>query len=265
MGKIRIIAMLILCFSIILWGGEFEDTLRQTEQANAVAAFLTKDQLDGGLNAIIDSMDEKAGEKEHKALWDSSPEYREGFGSLKDQFDPYKHQKSPSTPNLSNFQGVIIFLRNWVRWLLLYISIPIVIRFVILRKPIKRKWIAIGILAPIFIVFSILLNVQRERANIRIYQELNMPHKPKMHMIGSPLLYVAMMLSFRILCKDNIVGPFFRTKTASSHHIISKCPQCGFDIKPDQKECEICGLNLSLPFDLADNKRVPDRGKAADL
>jgi hypothetical protein len=45
---------------------------------------------------------------------------------------------------------------------LCYISIPITIRYLFLRKPIKNKWIAIGILVPIFIGFSILINIQRD-------------------------------------------------------------------------------------------------------
>lgn len=35
-----------------------------------------------------------------------------------------------------------------------YISIPIVVRYLILRKPLKSKWLAIGILVVIFIGFS---------------------------------------------------------------------------------------------------------------
>lgn len=44
---------------------------------------------------------------------------------------------------------------------LLYLSIPILIRYVILRKPLQKKWITIVILIPIFIGFSFLINIQR--------------------------------------------------------------------------------------------------------
>jgi cadmium resistance protein CadD (predicted permease) len=80
-----------------------------------------------------------------------------------------------------------------------YISIPVVIRYVVLRKPIKSKWITIGILVPIFIGFSVLINIQRDEAQKKIYQELNMPYKPSPHMIGSPILYIAMALSYSIM------------------------------------------------------------------
>jgi cadmium resistance protein CadD (predicted permease) len=91
------------------------------------------------------------------------------------------------------------YLINILVNFLFYISIPIAIRYVILRKPIKSKWIAIGILVPIFIGFSILINIQRDEGQKKIYQELNIPYKPRPHMIDSPMLYAAMALSFSIL------------------------------------------------------------------
>ncbi len=95
------------------------------------------------------------------------------------------------------------YLINILVSFLFYISIPIAIRYVILRKPIKSKWIAIGILVPIFIGFSIVINIQRDEVQKKIYQELNMPYKSRPHMIGSPILYVAMALSYGILRRRN--------------------------------------------------------------
>jgi hypothetical protein len=82
---------------------------------------------------------------------------------------------------------------------LCYISIPIAIRYVFLRKPIENKWIAIGILVPIFIGFSILINIQRDDLNEKVNQKYGLQHKPGTHMIGSPMLYAVMLLSYFIL------------------------------------------------------------------
>lgn len=93
------------------------------------------------------------------------------------------------------------YLLNIVLTFIFYISIPVAIRYAILRKSIKSRWVAVGILVPIFIGFSILINIQRDEGQMKIYQELNMPYKSGPHMIGSPVLYIAMALSYGILRK----------------------------------------------------------------
>ena len=85
---------------------------------------------------------------------------------------------------------------------MLYISIPVAIRYAILRRPIQNKWIAMGILVPVFIGFAILINVQREEGQKRISQQLGIPYKSTPHMIGSPILYGAMVASYFILRRD---------------------------------------------------------------
>ena len=79
--------------------------------------------------------------------------------------------------------------------LLTYISIPVIIRYVILRRPIEKKRTAIAILIPIFIGFSILISMQRKE----IYRQYNVPYEAINHMIGSPLLYGAMVFSYYTL------------------------------------------------------------------
>jgi|GEM_PF-2089945 len=91
------------------------------------------------------------------------------------------------------------YVINVLIYFSLYVSIPIAIRFVILRKPIKSKWVTIGILVPIFIGFSIFINIQRDEAQKNIYQNLNLPYKSRPHMLGSPTLYIAMILSYIVL------------------------------------------------------------------
>jgi hypothetical protein len=95
------------------------------------------------------------------------------------------------------------YFMNFLINFLLYISIPIVIRYLILKRPIESKWIAIGILIPIFIGSSILLNIQRDELLIQSSRKINIPYKPGPHMIGSPVLYVAMALSYVILRRRN--------------------------------------------------------------
>lgn len=93
---------------------------------------------------------------------------------------------------------VINFLLNFS----FYISVPVVIRYMILRRPIKSKWITVSILALLFIGFSVLINAQKEAAIRNIYQEANLPYKPRPHMIGSPILIMAMIISYNIMRRE---------------------------------------------------------------
>lgn len=90
-------------------------------------------------------------------------------------------------------------LFNIVMYIVMYIFIPVVIRYAILRQPIQNKWIAIGILAPIFVGFSIQINIQREEGQRQISQQLGIPYKSRRHMIGSPILYGTIFASYFIL------------------------------------------------------------------
>lgn len=83
----------------------------------------------------------------------------------------------------------------------IYISIPVAVRYVILHRPIRNKWIAMGILVPIFIGFATLIGAQREEGQKRIYQQLGVPVGSAPHMIGSPILYVAIFASYFILSR----------------------------------------------------------------
>lgn len=93
---------------------------------------------------------------------------------------------------------------------LMYMSIPLLLRFVILRRPIENKWLVVAILIPLFIGFSILINVQRDEAQQAIFESAkqklgittNAPYKPTTHTFGSPLLYLAMYLSYRLLRRN---------------------------------------------------------------
>ena len=82
---------------------------------------------------------------------------------------------------------------------LLYISIPVAIRYAILRRPIRSKWIAVIVLLPIFVVFATLIGNQREVAQKRIYEQAGMPYRSTPHMIGSTILYIAIALGFVVL------------------------------------------------------------------
>lgn len=93
-------------------------------------------------------------------------------------------------------------LFNVILYFLIYISIPVALRYVIIRKPVKSKFNTIAILVPIFIGFSIMINIQKDDAQKMLYQELNMPYKQTSHLIGSPLLYIAMAFSYGILRRD---------------------------------------------------------------
>lgn len=78
--------------------------------------------------------------------------------------------------------------------ILMYLSIPLAIRFLILRRPIERKWVVVLILIPIFIVFAIFVNALKNQ----YYQEIGVNYKS--HIIGSPILYASLIASYFILC-----------------------------------------------------------------
>lgn len=128
---------------------------------------------------------------------------------------------------------------------LLYISIPLAIRYVILRKPIKSKWVAIGILAPIFFGFSILINIQRDEAQKRISQEFNVPYKPRPHMLGAPILYMAMALSYGILRsgdkKSETMNNESVNQVAEGKNNLPICPNCKTEISTGSIYCDKCG------------------------
>lgn len=148
---------------------------------------------------------------------------------------------------MSNY--LITILVNFI----FYISIPIVIRYVILRRPIKSKWIAIGILLPIFIGFSILINIQRDEGQKKIYQELNMPYKSRLHMIDSPILYVAMALSYSILHRRNKISETIKNESVQiMAETLSKqlvCPNCIAKILIKSAYCNKCGSKIAKTYD----------------
>ena len=88
---------------------------------------------------------------------------------------------------------------NILSWLTLYMSAPIIIRYVIMRRPIENKWIVIGMLVPIFIGCALLNNIHKEEGQKRLYQQLGIPHKSTKHIFGSPILDMAMITSYYIL------------------------------------------------------------------
>jgi len=139
---------------------------------------------------------------------------------------------------------------------LFYISIPIAIRYLILRKPIKSKWIAIGILVPIFIGCSILINLQRDEAQKKIYKELNMRYKPRPHMIGSPILYLALAFSYSILRRGYKNSTAMKSEplqqVVGTRNVSSDCPNCKADISTDSVYCHKCG-NMLTETDKADD------------
>lgn len=141
------------------------------------------------------------------------------------------------------------YVINVLVFFLFYSSIPIAIRYVILRKPIKSKWIAIGILVPIFIGFSIFINIQRDEAEKKLDQEFNMSYKPSPHMLGSPILYIAMALSYGILRRGYKKAETIKDESvqqvAEVKNILPVCPNCKTEISTESSYCNKCGNKIA--------------------
>jgi hypothetical protein len=95
------------------------------------------------------------------------------------------------------------YLLNALSWFLLYISIPVIVRYIILRKPLENKWAAIGIIAPLFICFIIVTNIIRVESQKKLSQELGIPHRTRPHVVVTPMLAAAMLASYSIMRKGH--------------------------------------------------------------
>jgi hypothetical protein len=92
---------------------------------------------------------------------------------------------APSPPasfgwsSLGELDALIYIFIKVLLYMSLYMSIPVAIRYVVLRRPIENKWVAIAILAPIFIGFSVLINVQREDFRRKSSEQFGLPYKSR--------------------------------------------------------------------------------------
>jgi len=132
---------------------------------------------------------------------------------------------------------------------LIYISIPVGIRYAILRRPIQRKWVAMVILVPIFIGFATLIGVQREEGQKKVSQQLGIPYRSTPHMIGSPLLYGAIVVSYFILRRSRKqmekVSEKATTPTDSANNRPTTCSKCKAEVSTDSVYCHKCGNNIA--------------------
>lgn len=82
---------------------------------------------------------------------------------------------------------------------LLYIAVPVLIRYGLLRRPIQTKAAAIAVLAPIAIGFTLLIWASKDELQRKVHQQAGIPYKRHGHMIGSPMLFLAMAASYSLL------------------------------------------------------------------
>lgn len=128
-----------------------------------------------------------------------------------------------------------------------YMTIPVAIRYVILRRPIENKWIALGVLVPIFIGFSVLINIQSDEMGRNIDQSYGMPHTPRTHMLGTPILFGAMIASFFILRRGRKEAEETDDNKVSFTEGAAKC----FASLPDSPRKVTLGEQKSSPRNLS--------------
>nr|MBC8420879.1 DUF2628 domain-containing protein [Desulfobacterales bacterium] len=91
--------------------------------------------------------------------------------------------------------------------------------------------------------------IQRDELQKKIYQELNMSYKPRAHMMGSPILYIAMAISYFILRKGRkktspAKNKILKSKTSNLAGVI-RCPSCNTYQFSKKLICPNCGYNLA--------------------
>lgn len=120
------------------------------------------------------------------------------------------------------------YIFNVATWFLVYISVPLSIRYIFLRKPIDNKWIAIAVLAVLFIIFGVIGNIIREQVLIDLADQTGIPYRQRTHMFGSIPLYIAMIFSYYILRKakntsgEDIIGNAGKQTPIGEHILESK-------------------------------------------
>jgi hypothetical protein len=122
--------------------------------------------------------------------------------------------------------------------IVVYLSVPVAIRYLILRRPIRSRWIAIAILVPLFVGFATLIGVQREERQRQFSQQLGIPYRSTPHIIGSPILYAAMVASYFIL-RGGRKKPRMGTDDSTA------CPRCNAELSKDAVYCSMCGKKIS--------------------
>ena len=103
-------------------------------------------------------------------------------------------------------------------------------------------------MVPIFIGFAILINVQREEGQKRIYKKWGIPYKSAPHMVGSPILFGAgaIVASYFILRR----GPK-KTEGMGDSRIVSTvgttaCLKCKAEVSSDSVYCHKCGNKIGV-------------------
>lgn len=96
---------------------------------------------------------------------------------------------------------IIIF--NLLTWLIAYMAIPVIVRFLILRRPTKTRWAAILIMLPIFVFFGIVGYKQKLDADKIILKGTPLENTRQPHIFGSALLFASVWLGYNILRRKN--------------------------------------------------------------
>ncbi|MFP3980583.1 MAG: hypothetical protein ACLFUY_04255 [Desulfobacterales bacterium] len=147
--------------------------------------------------------------KQEKQGFDPSPnKYPDRF-----VFEPEENksaENNPSsaakTPGTSGFLHIGIMAGYALLFFFIYISIPLIIRYGHLKRPVKTRKNAVFILIPLFIAFSYHIHIQKTEAQKEILEQIGAPARNTTpSMIGSPLLYGAMVASYFILRRKNRV------------------------------------------------------------
>ncbi|MFW5930978.1 MAG: hypothetical protein ACOCQI_04415 [Desulfosalsimonas sp.] len=199
---------------------------RQARQASRQAERAREEEKQGfdpSLNKYPDRFvykpeDEKPDSGAQKGRKGSANEGKRGFdpslSKYPDRFvyEPEENkatENSPSEattppPDTGGFLHIATMAGYALLLFFIYISIPLIIRYGHLKRPVKTRKNAIFILIPLFIAFSYHVHTQKTEAQKEILEQIGAPDRNTTPgMIGSPLLYGAMAASYFILRRKN--------------------------------------------------------------
>lgn len=146
---------------------------------------------------------------------------------------------------MSTFTVALGLLTNLLIWVFIYISFPLALRFIIIRRPIANRLVAFLVLVPIYIFFLSMRIANIEEQQRQISQKFGVQYSRKIpHDYFPPTLVICTFISFAIL-----TGLKFKSKSSelvtNNYNNSDYCHDCGNRLQNRVNFCPSCGTRLT--------------------